>query len=87
VMEVVSDDPKYRKRDLETKLADCAEAKIAGYWIIDFDERRVLVHHLNGERYTLHGQFAPGQQASSALPPDFSIDVASLFAAAEDVPE
>lgn len=87
VMEVVSDDPKDRKRDLETKLIDYAEARIPEYWIIDFDNRRVLVHRLDGERYVLHGQFTLGQQALSALLPGFSIDVTALFAAAADVPE
>jgi Uma2 family endonuclease len=87
VMEVVSDDPKDRVRDYDTKLIDYAEAKIPEYWIVDFDQRRVIVHRLDGERYALHGQFAPGQKASSALLPGFSVDVAALFAAAEDVPK
>lgn len=37
VMEVVSDDPKDRKRDYEKKLSDYAEAKVAEYWIIDYE--------------------------------------------------
>lgn len=86
-MEVVSDDPKDRQRDYETKLADYAEAGIAEYWIVDYERRRVLVHRLDGDRYTLHGEFAPGQQAASALLEGFEIDVTALFAAADDVPE
>jgi hypothetical protein len=46
-----------------------------------------MVHRLDDQRYAVHGQFTPGQQASSTLLPDFSIDVGGLFAAAEDVPE
>ncbi len=87
VMEVVSDDPKDQKRDYETKLADYAEAKIAEYWIIDYERRTVLVNRLDSDRYGLHGEFAPGQQAASALLSGFTVDVAALFDAAKDVPE
>jgi Uma2 family endonuclease len=87
VMEVVSEDAKDRERDYEKKLLDYAEAKVGEYWIVDYARRVVLVHGLNGDRYTLHGQFTPGQLANSKLLDGFSIDVAALFAAAEEVPE
>ena len=87
VMEVVSDDPKDRQRDYETKLADYAEAKIAEYWIIDYERRKVLVHRLEGEEHVVDGEFEVGQQAVSALLADFTVDVSALFAAAADVPE
>jgi Uma2 family endonuclease len=87
VMEVVSDDPKDRQRDYEQKLLDYAEAKVAEYWIVDYERRIVLVHRLDVDRYTIHGQFTPGQLATSNLLEGFSIEVAALFAAAEDVPE
>ncbi|HEY2760612.1 MAG TPA: Uma2 family endonuclease, partial [Pirellulales bacterium] len=85
VMEVVSDDPKDRQRDYETKLADYAAAKIAEYWIIDYERRKVLVHRLEGERYVIQGEFVPGQQAASALLAGFIVDVSALFAAAADI--
>ena len=87
VMEVVSDTTQDRQRDYETKLADYAAAGIAEYWIVDYQQRQVIVHRLEGERYVVHGEFAPGQQATSAFLADFSIDVAALFAAADEVPE
>lgn len=87
VMEVVSDDPQDRQRDFETKLLDYAEAKVPEYWIVDPDERAVLVHRLQEQAYVLHGRFPAGQQATSALLPEFTVDVAELFAAADDVPE
>jgi Uma2 family endonuclease len=87
VMEVVSDDPKDRQRDYEQKLLDYAEAKVAEYWIVDYERRAVLVHRLDGNHYTLHGEFSPGQQAASALLNGFSVDVAALFAAADEVPD
>src|SRR6185503_3381866 len=39
VMEVVSEDRKDRKRDYEQKLLDYAEAKVAEYWIVDFERK------------------------------------------------
>ncbi len=87
VMEVVSDDPKDRQREYEEKLLDYAEAKVAEYWIIDPERQVVVVHRLDGDRYTIHGQFTRGQQAASVLLNGFSIDVDALFAVADDVPE
>jgi Uma2 family endonuclease len=87
VMEVVSDDPKDRQRDYEQKLLDYAEAKVAEYWIIDFEKQIVIVHRLDGSQYQIHGQFTRGQRAESALLAGFSIAVAELFGAADDIPE
>ncbi|MCI0333336.1 MAG: hypothetical protein L0228_08955 [Planctomycetes bacterium] len=36
---------------------------------------------------TVHGQFIPGQQATSALLEGFAVDAAALFAVAEDIPD
>ena len=87
VMEVVSDDPKDRQRDYEEKLLDYAEAKVAEYWIVDFERRLVTVHRLDGDRYIVDGEYRPAEQAHSKLLSGFSIDVAHLFAAAEEIPE
>jgi Uma2 family endonuclease len=87
VMEVVSDDVKDRARDYKKKLADYAEARIAEYWNIDPETQRVLVHRLERDRYAIHGEFMPGQQATSALLDGFVIDVAALFSAGEGIPD
>jgi Uma2 family endonuclease len=87
VMEIVSGDPKDRQRDYETKLVDYAEAGIAEYWIVDYEERKVQVHRLDSKRYALHGEFTSDQQATSALLEGFVINVGELFAAADEVPE
>jgi len=87
VMEVVSDDPKDRTRDYETKLDDYAEAKVAEYWIVDPERQRVVVHRLDGERYVTHGEFPRGQQANSVLLAGFGIDVAALFAVMDGIPQ
>jgi len=87
VMEVVSDYPKDRERDYETKLADYAEAGVREYWIADPNERVIFVHRLQEESFALHGRFQPGQTATSALLEEFSINVAELFATIDDIPE
>ncbi len=87
VMEVVSDDAKDRQRDYEQKLLDYAEAKVAEYWIIDYQRQTVLVHRLHGSQYQVHGQFTRGQLAASALLNGFAVDVAALFATADEIPE
>ena len=40
-----------------------------------------------GNLYQVHGSFTRGQQAASALLSGFTVDVESLFAAADEVPE
>jgi Uma2 family endonuclease len=87
VMEVVSDDPKDRDRDYHEKLQDYAEANVAEYWIIDYERRLVTVHRLHEGRYTTHGQYNPGQQATSELIDRFSIDVSDLFEVADAIPD
>ena len=87
VMEVVSDDPKDRQRDYEQKLVDYAEAKVAEYWIVDYERRVVVVHRLEGDHYVVHSEFRQGQQATSALLDGLSVDVQSLFAQADEIPD
>ncbi len=87
VMEVVSDDPKDRRRDYEQKLIDYADAKVAEYWIVDFERKAVIVRHLDGERYAICGEFTQGQQATSVSLNGFAVDVTALFAVAENIPE
>jgi Uma2 family endonuclease len=87
VMEVVSDDPKDHARDYQEKLVDYAEAKIAEYWIVDPERQLVTVNRLDGNAYALSGQFKRGEQAKSVLLDGFAIDVESLFAAADNIPD
>ena len=79
VMEVVSDDD--RRRDLETKRADYASARIPEYWIVDPHLRQITVLKLNGERYDVHGVFNEQQHAASNLLPGFTVDVNQVFSA------
>lgn len=83
VMEVVSEGLENRERDLEKKRKDYAEGGIPEYWIIDPQEQKITVLKLEGVAYAVHGEFAPGVSASSALLNGFSVDVEAVFAAAK----
>jgi len=77
VMEVVSpDDPE---RDIVTKRADYAEARIPEYWIVNPLDESVIVLRLEGEKYTEHGLFLRGESAISLLLDGFSIYVDDIF--------
>jgi Uma2 family endonuclease len=81
VMEVVSPDPKDRKRDLEIKPREYARAGIAEYWIIDPQQQWIRVLTLQGRTYKLHGEFGPGTIATSVLLPGFAVSVDEVLAA------
>lgn len=78
--EVVSKDKP--SRDLVQKKREYANAGIPEYWIVDPRQESVIVYRLQGKRYVRHGLFRRGQQATSALLPDFSVNVTDLFNAA-----
>ncbi len=83
VVEIVSPGEEARKRDLETKRDEYAQAGISEYWIIDPETKTVLILALDGERYREHGNFTKGQSATSVLLPEFALDVSALFAAGQ----
>jgi Uma2 family endonuclease len=84
VVEIVSDDHESRDRDHVKKRKDYADAGIPEYWIVDPQQRRVSVLALEGSEYATHGEFTVGQTATSKLLPGFSVDVATVFKAAEE---
>ena len=79
VMEVVSDDD--RRRDLETKRREYAQAGIPEYWIVDPEQARITVLRLEGATYAVHGDFLPDTQATSHRLPGFVVEVSSVLAA------
>ena len=81
VMEVVSDAEEDRRRDLETKRKEYAEAGIAEYWIVNPKTETITVLTLEGASYVVHGEFGLGTTATSVLLPTFSADVTAVFAA------
>ena len=81
VMEVVSGSPEDRERDLVTKRREYALAGIPEYWIVDPETRTILVLKLAGTAYEVHGEFAPGAEASSRLLAGFTVSVNAILAA------
>jgi Uma2 family endonuclease len=51
------------------------------YQIVDPQERRIIVLTLDGDEYRVHGEFGPGETASSVLLPGFSVSVGAVLAA------
>jgi Uma2 family endonuclease len=80
VIEVVSDGPDNRQRDLVDKRLEYAAANIQEYWIVDPQERTVSVLSLDGNAYQEVGVFHETDRASSALLAGFSVEVRELFA-------
>jgi Uma2 family endonuclease len=79
VMEVVSDGDEDRRRDLKKKREEYAQAAVPEYWIVDPKLGQISVLTLDGSTYIVHGEFSPGQQATSRLLPGFSVDVTSVL--------
>jgi Uma2 family endonuclease len=82
-VEVVSGGREDRSRDLDEKRIEYAAAGIPEYWIVDPETKTTTVLTLEGSVYRVHGEFMPGDTATSLLLPDFAVDVRECFAAAE----
>ncbi|MCB9873168.1 MAG: Uma2 family endonuclease [Planctomycetaceae bacterium] len=84
VIEVVSnDDPK---RDLEVKRHEYAQAGIPEYWIVDPRNSTTSILRLaaEGSSYIEAGAYKSGDVAASVLLEGLTIDVAAIFAAANE---
>lgn len=81
VIEIVSDSPSDRKRDLETKVSEYEIAGIQEYWVVDPQQSRLLLHQLVQSKYVVES-FSRGQMALSNTLKGFTVDIAELFDAA-----
>lgn len=86
LLEIVSGSPDDRKRDLEIKREEYAQAKVPEYWIVDPDLHQILVLVLDGKAYREHGVFGRGAVATSVALPGLSVDVDAVFAAGQENP-
>ena len=82
VVEIISPGMESRRRDMETKRDEYAEAGIPEYWVVDPDNETITVLTLVGKRYELHHEFPAGTTAGSVLLAGFEVDVSATFAAA-----
>jgi Uma2 family endonuclease len=85
MIEIVSPSYKDRQRDLVEKRRDYASASIPEYWIVDPETETITVLTLpsGASEYAVHGEFHPGETASSKLLEGFTVDIAACFAAAK----
>jgi len=78
VVEVVSESPGDRKRDLETKVAEYEQACIPEYWVVDPLLSTILVYSLVQSKYVKES-FTAGQIARSSVLDGFSVAVDTVF--------
>lgn len=83
VMEVVMGDAGDRERDYVEKREAYAQAGIPEYWIVDPEEKVIIVLRLESDEYAEHGRFGAGQVATSHLLPGFAVPVDEVWAAAK----
>jgi Uma2 family endonuclease len=82
-LEVVSEGADAHRRDYDDKRRDYAKARVPEYWIVDPEEKRILVLVLDGEAYRAHGDFGPGDVASGRLIRELKVDIDQLMKLAE----
>ena len=78
VMEIVSEDD--RRRDLEIKREEYAQAGIPEYWIVAPQEECITVLRLRDGAYVEHGAFRRGERASSHSLTGFAVAVDEVLA-------
>jgi Uma2 family endonuclease len=83
IIEIVSPGAENRQRDPDDKRNDYASGGIPEYWLVDPETRTITVLMLSGEEYRVHGEFRTGATATSLVVPQFTVDVAACFAAAD----
>ena len=84
VLEVISPGDANRHRDEVEKRAAYAEAGIPEYWIVDPENRSIVVLSLEGDKYVELGCYAAGQTAESKVIEGFSVVVDECFASMDD---
>jgi Uma2 family endonuclease len=82
VMEIVSDEPEDRERDLVAKRSEYAKAGIPEYWIVDPQERRGTVLSLKNKTYIVRGEHTHAGIAKCVLLKGFQVSLAALWATA-----
>lgn len=77
IVEILS--PHNSKHDLQVKFQLYEEAGVKEYWIVQPEERAILVYFLENNRYFGLRPFVEGMQVESVLFPELKIDVEDIF--------
>ena len=80
VMEVLSESPQDRRRDLLVKRREYARAAIAEYWLVDPKQKQITVLRLKGKKYVVDGTYKAGRSARSRLLAGFTVEVSAALA-------
>ncbi len=79
VVEVMSEGTENRRRDLVTKRALYAAAKVREYWIVDLEVQQVTVLKLKTGKYVTLGVFKSPDQIQSSVIPGLQLAVSEVF--------
>lgn len=77
IVEILS--PKNSKHDIDTKFNLYQESGVKEYWIVEPEERIVLVYSLRDGAYIGSKPFSEGEIIKSPLFPEMTIDVKDIF--------
>ncbi len=77
IIEILS--PKNSKHDVDTKFKLYQESGVKEYWIVEPEERIVLVYSLQNEIYIGSKPFSEGEIIESKLFPEIKIEVVDVF--------
>jgi Uma2 family endonuclease len=86
-VEVISPGDENRRRDLETKRWEYAQAGIPEYWIVDPEQGQITVLVLDGPTYREHGVFELSGVATSVVLPGLALPVADVLGDPDRLPE
>ena len=77
IVEILS--PKNSKHDIETKFNLYQESGVKEYWIVQTEQRIVLVYTLKNEEYIGSKPYGEGETIKSPLFPEMKITVDEVF--------
>jgi Uma2 family endonuclease len=79
VVEVLSPGPENKRRDFVVKRQLYAKYGVEEYWIVDIENRTVLVHRLESQGLEQIAELTDGDAISSPLLPEFRVNVTGIF--------
>ena len=79
VIEVLSSGKENRERDLLVKRQLYAKYGVEEYWIVDSENRQVLIYRLKSETLEETAVLTDKDEITSSLLPDFSLRVNAIF--------
>lgn len=79
VIEILSPGSENRRRDLIVKRQLYAKYGVAEYWVVDTDNKNVLLFRLQGQTLEEAALFSEDDEVTSPLLPGFQLNVAAIF--------